>query len=182
MVPGRVPSCGAAEQLRRWTRRTAYDLSNSGKLCAAIYTPAIVPRRGGTCFCRCVARGSKPLPSQTGGSIARPTHGRSVAETSDNSIANAPNVAAHWLGSPGRSHCIVGSRRRADSGRVVFQSSDQSRNQRLPGARQGIEDDKIGVGFGELVNLSIVLLNGLMERAEQTHRSARGRTAGSDYG
>src|SRR4029434_1828856 len=52
MVADRVPSCGASEQFRRWTRRRAYDLSNSGKQCAAIYTPAIVPRHCGTCFCR----------------------------------------------------------------------------------------------------------------------------------
>ena len=73
IVSGRVPSCGASEQFRRWTRRTAYDLSNSGKQCAAIYTPAIVQRHGGTCFCRRVARGSKPVPSQSRESISRPT-------------------------------------------------------------------------------------------------------------
>ncbi len=37
--------------------------------------------------------------------------------------------------------------------------SDQTGNQYLPGAWQGIEDGKIGVGLCELLNLSIVFPN-----------------------
>src|ERR1019366_3789365 len=60
--------------------------------------------------------------------------------------------------------------------------SDQTGNQYIPGAWQGIEDGKIGVGLGELLNLSIVFPNRFVEGGERAHRGTRGRTAGGDNG
>src|ERR1017187_9464408 len=82
----------------------------------------------------------------------------------------------------GRSPCTAGSRPRSHSGHVACQGSDQTGNQYLPGAWQGIEDGKIGVGLGELLNPSIVFPNRFVEGGERVHRGTRGRTAGGDHG
>src|ERR1019366_3184690 len=60
--------------------------------------------------------------------------------------------------------------------------SDQTGNQYIPGAWQGIEDGKIGVGLCELLNLSIVFPNRFVESGERAHRGTRGRTAGGGHG
>jgi hypothetical protein len=129
-----VPSCGAAEQFLRWTGRTAYDLSNRENNAQpfirqrSYYTPAIVPRHGGTCFCRRVAHGSKPLPSQRGESNCA-AHSWKVCRRNFGQLhRNAPNVADHWLRSPGYPTVLF------DLGGLLIavalgaKGSDQSRN------------------------------------------------------